>query len=77
MEAQSENQQASIGQSRGRHERHRPEETLLYRIVAKHFPDLLTQLAAEGRTLSRYVAVSTSRRTAPLVVGAIERHLPT
>jgi hypothetical protein len=32
-----------------------PEETLLYRIAAKHYPDLLRQLAAEGRTLPRYV----------------------
>jgi ribosomal protein S27E len=55
MEAHSENLQAIVGQSSGRYERHRPAETLLYRIVAKHYPDLLTQLAAEGRTLPRYV----------------------
>ena len=38
-----------------RHERHRPEQTLLYQIVDKHFPEFLAQLAAEGRSLPDYV----------------------
>ena len=30
------------------YERHRPEQTLLYQIIDKHYPDFLAQLAAEG-----------------------------
>jgi len=35
--------------------RHRPEETLLYRIVAEHYPALCAQRAAEDRPLPGYV----------------------
>ena len=38
-----------------RYERHRPEQTLLYQIVDKHYPDFLAQLAAEDRFLPDYV----------------------
>jgi len=38
-----------------RYERHRPEQTLLYQIVAQHYPRFLTQLAAENRFLPEYV----------------------
>ena len=41
-----------FGHSAPRCERHRPEQTLLYQIVDKHYPDLLAQLAAEGKSLS-------------------------
>ena len=38
-----------------RYERHRPEQTLLYQIVDKHYPDFLAQLAAEGKFLPDHV----------------------
>ena len=38
------------------HVRHRPERTLLYRLVEEHYPAFVTRLAAEGRTLPRHVA---------------------
>ena len=38
-----------------RHERHRPEQTLLYQIVDKYYPEFLAQLAAEDRSLPDYV----------------------
>ena len=38
-----------------RYERHRPETTLLYQIVYKHYPDFLAQLAAEGKFLPDHV----------------------
>ena len=36
--------------------RHRPEGTLLYRLVEEHYPAFVARLAAEGRTLPRHVA---------------------
>jgi hypothetical protein len=39
----------------GRYERHRPEQTLLYQVIAQHYPTFLGRLTAEGRTLPRYV----------------------
>ena len=38
-----------------KYERHRPEQTLLYQIVDKHYPDFLAQLAAEGKFLPDHV----------------------
>jgi ribosomal protein S27E len=35
--------------------RHRPDQTLLYQIVAQHYPALLAVRAAQGRLLPRYV----------------------
>jgi len=35
--------------------RHQPEATLLYRLVAEHYPHFRDQRAAEGRPLPRYV----------------------
>ena len=35
--------------------RHRPEETLLYQIVAEHYPGFREARAAEGKPLPRYV----------------------
>ena len=43
------------GTSASRYERHRPEQTLLYQIVDKHYPDFLAQLAAEGKSLPDHV----------------------
>ena len=39
------------GRCAPKHERHRREQTLLYQIVDKHYPDFLAQLDAEGRSL--------------------------
>ncbi len=38
-----------------RYERHRPEQTLLYQIVDKHYPEFLVQLTAEGKSLPDHV----------------------
>jgi hypothetical protein len=38
-----------------RYERHRPETTLLYQLVARHYPAFLATLSAHGRTLPSYV----------------------
>jgi len=35
--------------------RHRPETTLLYQLVAEHYPGFRDRRAAEGRALPRYV----------------------
>ena len=37
------------------YQRHRPEKTLLYQLVSKHYPDFRRQLAEEGRALPDYV----------------------
>ena len=37
------------------YERHRPEQTLLYPIVAEYYPAFLDLMAAQGRTLPEYV----------------------
>lgn len=39
----------------GRYERHCPETTLLYQLVACHYPDFLAALGAQGRSLPGYV----------------------
>ena len=39
----------------GRYVRHRPETTLLYRIVQRHYPLFVAQLAREGRPLPDHV----------------------
>ena len=44
------------GASAGAYARHRPEQTLLYRLVEEHYPALEARLAAEGRALPRYIA---------------------
>jgi ribosomal protein S27E len=38
-----------------RYERHRPETTLLYQLVERHYPEFLTALAGRDRHLPRYV----------------------
>nr|MBO2490493.1 IS91 family transposase [Gammaproteobacteria bacterium] len=35
--------------------RHRPETTLLYQLVAEHYPKFRDRRVAEGRALPRYV----------------------
>ncbi len=37
------------------YQRHRPEKTLLYQLVLKHYPDFRRQLAEDGRILPDYV----------------------
>ena len=38
-----------------KYQRHRPEATLLYRLVEQHYPRFLAQRAAEDRPLPQYV----------------------
>lgn len=38
-----------------RHQRHQPENTLLYRIVEQYYAAFLSHLQAEGRSLPDYV----------------------
>jgi hypothetical protein len=33
------------------YERHRPEQTLLYQLIAAHYPALVEQLAQQGKSL--------------------------
>jgi hypothetical protein len=35
--------------------RHRPEETLLYQLVERYYPELVVAREAAGRSLSKYV----------------------
>jgi hypothetical protein len=35
--------------------RHRPEETLLYKLVERHYPELIAAREAAGRSLPKYV----------------------
>ena len=46
----------------GRYQRHRPEQTLLYRIVEKYYPVFTAHLAARGRELPGYVQDRKSTR---------------
>ncbi len=39
----------------GRYQRHRPEQTLLYRIIEQHYLAFTAHLAAQGRVLPGYV----------------------
>jgi hypothetical protein len=48
-------QQADRSPSGVQYARHRPEETLLYRVIDDHYPDFLAQIEMEGRTLPRFV----------------------
>src|SRR5450631_1099181 len=34
---------------------HRPEETILYKAIDDHYPDFLTQIETDGRTLPQFV----------------------
>ena len=46
---------AGQGSDADRYQRHRPEQTLLYRIIEQHYPLFVTHLAGEGRPLPDYV----------------------
>ena len=37
------------------YERHRPEQTLLYRLIEKHYPALVEQLEVQGKSLPTHV----------------------
>ena len=37
------------------YERHRPEQTLLYRLIEKHYPALVEQLEFQGKSLPTHV----------------------
>jgi ribosomal protein S27E len=37
------------------YERHRPEQTLLYQLIAAHYPALVEQLAQQGKSLPAHV----------------------
>lgn len=37
------------------YERHRPEQTLLYQIIERHYPDFLAAMEAQDRPLPGYV----------------------
>ena len=38
-----------------RYERHRPERTLLYRLVEQHYPEFAEAMATQGKPLPAYV----------------------
>ena len=38
-----------------RYERHRPEGTLLYRLVEQHYPEFAEAMATQGKPLPAYV----------------------
>lgn len=46
---------AAPGSDVDRYQRHRPEQTLLYRIVEQYYPAFTAHLAAQGRELPGYV----------------------
>lgn len=46
---------ASRDENTGRYQRHRPEQTLLYRIVEEYYPAFTGHLAEQGRELPDYV----------------------
>lgn len=46
---------ADTGKTVWRYQRRRPERTLLYQLVAKHYPRFIEPLADQGRSLPDYV----------------------
>jgi hypothetical protein len=46
---------ALLAPGSARYERHRPETTLLYQLVERHYPDFLAALAERDRHLPLYV----------------------
>ena len=38
------------------YKRHRPEQTLLYQLVERHYPECIEQLSCHGKSLPRHVA---------------------
>jgi len=47
--------EAGSGGGLQHYERHRPEHTLLYKLVEEHYPVFAEQMAAQGMPLPRYV----------------------
>jgi hypothetical protein len=47
--------EARFGQRTLRYERHRPEQTLLYQVVERHYPHFLETLEAQGQYPPKYV----------------------
>ncbi len=47
--------EASTGHGVRRYERHRPEQTLLYRLVEQHYPVFAEAMAAQGKSLPAYL----------------------
>lgn len=47
--------EARSGHDVRRYERHRPEATLLYRLVEQHYPEFTAAMAAQGKSLPGYV----------------------
>jgi len=54
---------ASEAKGSVRFERHRPEQTLLYRLVEKYYLDFEMQWASEGRVLPDYVRHGKAKAT--------------
>ncbi|MCU7816237.1 MAG: transposase zinc-binding domain-containing protein, partial [Candidatus Thiodiazotropha sp. (ex Rostrolucina anterorostrata)] len=46
---------ATRDEDAGRYQRHRPEQTLLYRIVDEYYPAFTAHLSEQGRELPGYV----------------------
>ena len=46
---------AGVSEGSVRFKRHRPEQTLLYRLIEQYYPDFEMQWASEGRVLPDYV----------------------
>ena len=46
---------AGTGSNAPRYERHRPEHTLLYRLVEQHYPEFAEAMVAQGKPLPAYV----------------------
>ena len=53
--------EASTGHGVRRYERHRPEQTLLYRLVEQHYPEFADAMAAQGKPLPAYDVRNGSR----------------
>ncbi len=45
----------SVPHRRPTHERHRPEQTLLYRIVVEYYPEFVEHMVAQGRSLPFHI----------------------
>ncbi len=55
MEQNTAGLEASTATRGLRYARHRPEQTLLYQLVERYYPELAELLAEQGRALPRYV----------------------
>ena len=55
MAPQPAGREAGSGGGLQCHERHRPEHTLLYKLVEEHYPVFAEQMAAQGTPLPKYV----------------------